>query len=868
MGQRIGLDISDSSVEVVSLRKGRGGIFIERAGRRALPAGLVIRGVIQDPDRLAGIVSSLLAETFGKKWRGLRVGLALPETAIYSRIFSLPVRLSREMALKALALESRKHFPVAVKSAASDLVRLDAGEETQEVLYLVAEKEVARGYGELLERLGLKAQFYDAESMALCRALVGERSGPVLVADIGAKTSLLVIREPEGVRFSSNVGIAGDDLTAALESRLRTSFEQAERIKKDNGFDTDAEDGRALLILQEPMSRLIAAIQETLDYHERRTGRKVTEVILAGGTSLTPSIAEYISSNLSGVTVSLGNPLVGMTEASGVKVEELRNQRILFATAIGLALRAAGLREDPGVDLDPSADRSDRRGARLTGAIRSIFNSLMPTTRKKKTPKKPAKKTPKKAKEVEEEKKGKPQAAEAPAAAPEVKPEVKEEPQTPEPVAETVEEAAPVVTPPTPEEEEAVEHLKYGRGVGDILEMPEDMEEATDGESEGGSAVSGISGGGERLSVEAILKGQIPEEEIPKPVEKKVKPVKERRVRKGSRRVTPLALVLVILVGIAAAGVFMFLEKNEMATMPDSVSGLWSGWWSKDTAETPPGGEVTGPTAPTSVSVVFVVSVDEQPAGERPVLLSRMVETDVSLDQTFDATGAMPAPEARAGGTVTIINETPNSYTFVATTRFLSPDSKLFRLKEATAIPADGTVEAEVYADGLGPEFDIGPTTFTIPGLSESLQEVIYGESSRAMTGGAGTVTAVSTEDIESAKRQMAEALKGEAEENIKAMLTPGERMLQDLITSSELEVNAPEADTPTSRFLVEATFRFRALLIPEELVEVLLLDRLESVVPEGESVADYELGSLLYTVEAYDTVTERAEVRVEAPLR
>ena len=80
--------------------------------------------------------------------------------------------------------------------------------------------------------------------------------------------------------------------------------------------------------------------------------------------------------------------------------------------------------------------------------------------------------------------------------------------------------------------------------------------------------------------------------------------------------------------------------------------------------------------------------------------------------------------------------------------------------------------------------------------------------------------------------------------------------------------MDAPEAGTEIPRFLMEAELRFRALLVPEDEVELLLWDKLAAELPEGEEVADHDYGALLYTVEAYDTVTERAEVRVEAPVR
>ena len=89
--------------------------------------------------------------------------------------------------------------------------------------------------------------------------------------------------------------------------------------------------------------------------------------------------------------------------------------------------------------------------------------------------------------------------------------------------------------------------------------------------------------------------------------------------------------------------------------------------------------------------------------------------------------------EDKAIGNITIINESSLDQPLVATTRFLSEDGVLFRLKERVTVPSQGQIEAEVYADKEGESGNIGSSSFTIPGLSSSVQKLIYGESVIAM---------------------------------------------------------------------------------------------------------------------------------------
>ena len=77
------------------------------------------------------------------------------------------------------------------------------------------------------------------------------------------------------------------------------------------------------------------------------------------------------------------------------------------------------------------------------------------------------------------------------------------------------------------------------------------------------------------------------------------------------------------------------------------------------------------------------------------------------------------ATEEKAGGTVTIINESGSVQPLVATTRLLSKDGVLFRIDTPVNVPAKGQVNVIAHADKPGLSGEIGPTQFTIPGLPE-----------------------------------------------------------------------------------------------------------------------------------------------------
>ncbi len=139
-------------------------------------------------------------------------------------------------------------------------------------------------------------------------------------------------------------------------------------------------------------------------------------------------------------------------------------------------------------------------------------------------------------------------------------------------------------------------------------------------------------------------------------------------------------------------------------------------------------------------------------------LKGTVVVKEVELDQTFTPTES-EKQNGVATGKVTIHNDSSSDQPLIATTRFLSEDGVLFRLKDRVTVPANGSVEAEIYADEEGESGDIGPSKFTIPGLNETKQKSIYADSSEAMTGGVRNVGVLGKADMDRANQEILYAM-------------------------------------------------------------------------------------------------------------
>lgn len=133
--------------------------------------------------------------------------------------------------------------------------------------------------------------------------------------------------------------------------------------------------------------------------------------------------------------------------------------------------------------------------------------------------------------------------------------------------------------------------------------------------------------------------------------------------------------------------------------------------------------------------------------------------TVINFSQKYFPTGSKTI-EGTAGGEVTLFNKTAEAQTLVKTTRLLTPGGVLFRLSDKVTVPANGEIKAQVYADKEGKDSNVGPTSFTIPGLATDKQKVIYAQSAVAMDNAVRQVGILTDADVQGAQKDFEQKIK------------------------------------------------------------------------------------------------------------
>ncbi len=202
-------------------------------------------------------------------------------------------------------------------------------------------------------------------------------------------------------------------------------------------------------------------------------------------------------------------------------------------------------------------------------------------------------------------------------------------------------------------------------------------------------------------------------------------------------------------------------------------------------------------------------------------------------DETIDVPGETTSTASeKATGTVVIYNEySTASQGLVATTRLQTPDKKIYRIDKQVTVPGytktgttivPGSVTVTVTADQAGPEYNIGPSDFTIPGFAGSAKfEKFFARSKSDISGGTeGQVHKISETSALAARDSLVEKARANLTQELRAQVPEDFILYDDLIffspdTDSTLTLSSSSASVPVS---LHATIS--ALLIHRKTLE------------------------------------------------
>lgn len=343
-----GLDVSDYSVEIISLagtvEKPR---LLAMAGT-VLEPGVVDNGIILNKEKFKNSIENMIKNPDFGSIKTKKVIFSVPESKTFIHIFKLPQGLKKQEECEFIKSQAEKTFPFPLSELFFDFRILDEvfsseiGVKEKEVLMIATPKKIINGFLEALKNCKLQPLALSVESESLALALISNQESPVLIADIGNRTSNFSVFDKKGLRISVSFEIAGNSFTQVISEKLKISLKEAEFLKRKIGLNPQLKKGKILLILQKEIQAIIRQIREIENYFREKENKEIKKIILAGGSATLPNFSEYLSENLEKKVV-IGDPW------GKINIDILKNKKyfkkalqinpVLYSAAVGSALR-------------------------------------------------------------------------------------------------------------------------------------------------------------------------------------------------------------------------------------------------------------------------------------------------------------------------------------------------------------------------------------------------------------------------------------------------------------------------------------------------------------------------------------------------
>lgn len=375
-----GLDVGSSVVKAVQLRRARHGVELERCAAVPIyPGGRPDA----DSDLRTAKITAIQRAVQAAKITTKHVVTSVSGESIIVRYIQLPQMTPAELK-SALRYEAEEYIPFHIDEVNLDShilgVSEDSGGKRIDVLLVAAKKDLVQSHVDLIRSAGLIPQVVDVDSFALFNCYENSRrngsTDVVVLVDIGAEVTNINIHHSGQSHFARDIAIGGEAITGALTQKLGIGHAEAEQLKCTEGvrvqrppqapaaadeesdsalitsiqdaveqmtgddLGDDSLEGQAARVIKGALNTLLSEIRRSLQFFENQvSGRAVNRMVLSGGTSKLPHLAEHFSQEL-GIPVEILDPLANITvNRRHVDERLLTNCREMLGVGIGLALR-------------------------------------------------------------------------------------------------------------------------------------------------------------------------------------------------------------------------------------------------------------------------------------------------------------------------------------------------------------------------------------------------------------------------------------------------------------------------------------------------------------------------------------------------
>lgn len=336
----LGIDIGDSSLKMVELRKKNKQIYLSNYAFSEHVSEVNFTK-IDDPAYLANAINKVRNDA---GITSKRATVSLPTFSVFSSIININ-NFDKKNLANTVSEEAKKVIPLPLEEMTIDWrVIPDANGKIPtkgnlRVFLTGSPKKLVRRYVDIFKAAKLSLVSLETETFSLVRSLVGNDKSNVMIVEIGANsTNLSIVRESIPV-LNRSLAVCSSTITKALSEKMGLDFVQAEQFKIDLSASLRDEEKKDAMppLIAETIEPILIEIRYMMDFFYSQNNQNIEKIILSGGGALMLGLTEYLSEKLN-IKVIVGDPWSRIRYPEELK-PVLAEVGPRLAVAIGLAMR-------------------------------------------------------------------------------------------------------------------------------------------------------------------------------------------------------------------------------------------------------------------------------------------------------------------------------------------------------------------------------------------------------------------------------------------------------------------------------------------------------------------------------------------------
>ncbi len=334
-----GLDISSNSLKLLQFQGLGKSRRVRGFAHVTATKDLIVNEAITDPKTFGFLLHQAMDKPQYGHFHGINAVVNLPESKSFVRVIQIP-RMGEAEADNAVPFEAENFIPLPIDQVYLDWQKIGDQDDKMNILMIATPKDYIDSFLQVLDGTGIRVVALEVESVSCQRSLIAAGSNEtVLIIDLDANRSSLIMIENGNLQFTSTVPIAGQAFTDSIATSLGIAAAKAEIIKKKVGIDNTSEYPNIKTVLMPILSNLTAEVRNILKFHSEHSENQVSRILLAGGSAQLKNLPEYLASQFADMPelkIELANPWINLP---GITPPLDPLPSLSFATAIGLALR-------------------------------------------------------------------------------------------------------------------------------------------------------------------------------------------------------------------------------------------------------------------------------------------------------------------------------------------------------------------------------------------------------------------------------------------------------------------------------------------------------------------------------------------------